>query len=206
MADDRDMKRLRKLIHEELRARRPDRYLVRDRPVQDGGEDDDEPADLADLDSADDGTKWLDDLEAEIESQLPEATARKHLARNLVRQAEGRATRSGNTLLRRIQIAKRDSKPIQGFLPLEEFYADPIAIVIRSVRDGKVRVREERVALRAATPDDFKAFANHERRRAGKDHAARIETCEGAEYVAEQMQLGGFIRFDKWADNRKSSE
>lgn len=177
MAIDPDLTLLRKKIKALLAERRPDRYTVRG----------------ADEDSDDTGADWLDDVAEEIAEEVPDEHAKKLYARKLVGQLEGQATGSANALLRKIA---RD-----GQLILDWFeYADqPIAVSWDEERDGRQVVREERVALRAAEPEDFERWEVVERRRAGADFTSRNAACDGAQLVARLMRAGGFTRFDGWA-------
>ena len=177
MAIDPDLTQLRKKIKALLAERRPDRYTVR------GAQEDTE----------DTGADWLDEIAEEIADEVPDEHAKKLYARKLVGQAEGQATTSANALLRKIA---RD-----GQLVLDWFeYADlPIAVSWEEIRDDRLTVKEERVALRAAGPDDFERWEVVERRRAGADFAARNAACDGAQLVARLMRAGGFRRFDGWA-------
>lgn len=117
------------------------------------------------------GDEWLDDIADEIEGLIP--NAREIAARMLVRRRETQKTRSTNRLLREIHES--------GAFPLDWFDLLNLPIVV-----GK-----ERVALRAATAEDFRQFATEERRRAANDFAARNSACEGAEWIAEFMEANG---------------
>lgn len=179
-----DLTEVRRLIDGLLRARRPDRYVVR-------ADDDDD----LDLDAGEVATTaWLDDLAEEVEPHVPRQSAIRLFARSEVGRAEGKATRRVNDLLRRIHRS--------GQLPIDwlEMRNDPMAVVERLQQSGeRVKVTEERVALRAVTAQDLLSFAVEERRRAGRDFAARNDACAGAEWVASQMLGIGSATFDEWA-------
>lgn len=122
----------------------------------------------------DGGDEWLDEIADEIEMLIPEAEARAVAARQIVRRREGQKTKDSNRLMRSIH----DS----GQLPMDWLETLRLPIVV-----GK-----ERVAMRAATAVDFRAFANEERRRAANDFASRNATCEAAEWIADLMDANGF--------------
>lgn len=119
------------------------------------------------------GDDWLDRIADEIESMIPEAEARAIAARQMVRFREGQKTKAANRVLR--EVFQSQQPPLDWLDTLNL----PIAV-------GK-----ERVALRAATSVDFRNFANDERRRAASDFAARNDTCEAAEWLADVMDAEG---------------
>jgi hypothetical protein len=121
----------------------------------------------------DGGDEWLDDVADLVESLIPEAEARAIAARQFVRRREGIKTKSTNRLLR--EITQSHQLPLDWF----ELMNLPLAV-------GK-----ERVALRACRSEDFRAFAAEERRRTLNDMAARNETCEATEWLADQMDATG---------------
>lgn len=173
---------IRKRIDGLLYSNRPDRYDVR--PATEEGDEDGGSSD------------WLDAIADEIAEDLPTKDVRKVLARSLVRQREGQATRSANSLLRKFA---QDGQLMLGWWEQER---QPVAVVTRTQRPGKdPEVHEERVALGAMTPQDFRAFANEERIRAGRDFASRNATCDAAEDIAKAMLRGRFARFAMWAES-----
>lgn len=115
------------------------------------------------------GDGWLDDIADEVEPLIPEAEARAIAARQMVRAREGQKTKAANRVLREVFLS---GQPPLDWLDLLNL---PIAV-------GK-----ERIALRAATADDFRSFATDERRRAAADFASRNATCEAAEWLADMM-------------------
>ena len=118
---------------------------------------------------------WLDDLaDSEIAPILPEAQVRRFHARTLVRNREGSKTQRTNRLLRDIYES--------GQLPLD--WLDTL--------DWPLAVGKERVALRAAGPDDFEQHAIEERRAAARDFSARNAAAEGSEWMAQQMRANGW--------------
>ena len=198
MAINPDLTSLRKEISRLLAEKRPDRYIVRD-TVTDPADDDD----LASLDveETEEETSWLDEIADEVADLVPDEEVRKLYARKVVGQEEGRATRRANGLLRKI---KQTGQLVLTWFDIKD---DPVAVVTRTVEPGKRdRIKEERVALRAMTPTDFRDFATEERRRAAGDFAARNATCEGAELVADWMTRGGFKRFEAWAEEELPHE
>ena len=122
--------------------------------------------------------EWLDDVATEIADDIPESEARQRHARSLVGNREGTKTRTTNKLLREIYEARQ--------LPLAwlELLNLPLAV-------GK-----ERVALRSCAAADFKEFAQVERRSASIEFASRHETCEAAEWLADEMTTQG-VTFGK---------
>lgn len=121
----------------------------------------------------DGGDAWLDEIAAEVENLIPQSEASAIAARQIVRRREGQKTKDTNRLLREIKNT--------GQLPLDWF----------ETMNWPLAVDKERVALRAATPQDFDAFAIGERRRAANDFASRNETCEAAEWIAGVMKTTG---------------
>lgn len=119
------------------------------------------------------GSDWLDDIAAEVADLVPEAEARFRHARAEVGRREGEKTKSANRLLR---DTYKDGQWPLGWM-------DRLHLPIAA---GK-----ERVALRAATPEDFRLFATDERRRAADDFSARNDTCVAAEWIADEMQRRG---------------
>jgi len=197
MAINPDLKLLRKKIDALLAECRPDRYTVRDSIADEALIQDDD----SDSDEESDQTTWLDVIAERVEDLIPEAELRRRYARREVGLREGRSTRRANDFLR--EIARSGQLPL-GWLDLKDF---PVAIVTRDVRPGeRPRIREERVALRAMTPLDFKTFANEERRRAAVDFASRNASCEGAEWIAERMTMDRASRFDAWARGQTLSD
>lgn len=180
MADD-SLTLLRKKIDYLLCERRPDRYDVRHH--------DDDAAEVDAIDSS-----WLDEIADEIADEIPTSQILS-LARNLVRQREGAATRSANSLIRKYEK--------DGQLPLDWWGYErfPVAVVTRTQREGKdPEVKEERVALGAMTPTDFIAFATEERVRAARDFASRNATCDAAEDIARSMIKAKCRTFTDWAE------
>lgn len=168
-----------------LRERRPDRYTVR-------GHDEDS----TDLEADEvETTTWLDEVAADIEHLIPESTMRRLYARSLVGQREGKTTRNGNKALR--EIDRTGQEPLTW-----DWLDEPISVVTRVEQPGeRVKLIEERVALRATTPKDLRDFATEERRRAGKDFATRNATCENAEWLADQMVEVGTGSLRAWVEH-----
>jgi hypothetical protein len=184
-----DLTKLRKEIDRLLAEKRPDRYTVSDTTV--------EAEEVAD-EEVDEGseTEWLDEIADEVAHMVPEAELRKLYARKIVGQQEGKATSRANRLLRKIH---RTGQLVLGWWGVAD---DPVAVVTRVDEPGqRTRRKDERVALRAMTPRDFRDFATEERRRAAEDFTARNDTCTGAELVATWMTQGGFTHFQQWAEH-----
>ena len=194
MAINPEMKVLNKQIDMLLKVRRPDRYVVSNTVDLEVGDAED-VADV-DEDEAEDETAWLDDLATEIEPQVPEAELVHKYARQLVGQREGIATRQVNNMFRRIL---HDGQLVLAWWGYEDM---PLSVEERIVEPGqRVRKKTTRVALRAVTQTDLEAFSTEERRRKDRDHRARTDTCDGADYVREQMVLGGHWKLIDWANS-----
>ena len=165
-----DRKDINALIDRLLREQRPDRYEY--------------------------GDAWLDDVaECLPDDLVPADEVRRYLKRKLVSERETVATRAANRLLRQI------GETGQLVLDWWEQANDPIAIETEFTDDnGKVHKIKERVTLRAASPDDFRAFSRTERERADRDHKARLAACDGADFVADAMERAGQRKFADWAD------
>jgi len=201
MAINPDLTRLRKEIERLLAERRPDRYTIRDYATDEAEQVDDlEVPEATDTDEIDE-TNWLDGIAGEVADLVPEAEVRKLYARKIVGQQEGRATRRANNLLRTIH---RTGQLVLGWFGVKD---DPVAVITRTAeKDKKPRVKEERVALRAMTPTDFRDFATEERRRAAGDFSARNDACSGAEWIADHMTVAGATRFETWAEEELPNE
>jgi hypothetical protein len=107
-----------------------------------------------------------------------------------------KATSRANRLLRKIH---RTGQLVLGWWGVAD---DPVAVITRTVESGqRPRRKDERVALRAMTPRDFRDFATEERRRAADDFGARNDTCSGAERVADWMTQAGYGHFLAWAQH-----
>lgn len=183
MATSVQLQRVNAQIDEMLRLHRPDRYTTND----------------------EDDAAWLDEVAEDVEGLIPEAEVRSRFARTLVRQREGQATRWANQELRKIW----SSLDGDGQLPMEFWVKNvsaPIAIVQKVIFPGKKpEVLRQRVALRAATPEDLRMFAAEERRRAAQDFAAREAACSGAEWVADEMEQAGLSSFLEWSEGLAQS-
>lgn len=124
-------------------------------------------------------TGWMDRAMDYAASRVPASTARAVYAETFVKGVESNQLRASNKLLREVFRSK-------------EFPFDWIEQFRTPVSVGK-----DRVTLAAATPRDLDAFATEERRRAARDFTSRNETCEAAEWLAEQMQAQGADRLDR---------
>ena len=114
---------------------------------------------------------WLDSVADQVKDLVPPKHAVFQLARTIVGNRERGKTQRTNKILRDAHTS-------------EQFPGDWLKTLHLPLAVGK-----ERVALRACTADDFRNFANQERRVAGKDFAVRNESCEAAEWVADQMDV-----------------
>lgn len=121
-------------------------------------------------------TSWREPVYAQIAALIPEREAKLVAAKQFIDQREGMATRQANQRLR--DIGRTGNWPDSWDDELDGHH--PIAV-------GDVRV-----CLRAATADDLRSWAIDERRRASQDFAARVLACDGAEWVADQMDASGW--------------
>lgn len=191
MAINPDLSKLRKEIDRLLAERRPDRYTVSDTIA-----DDDEEVSDTEVEETGDETDWLDSIADEVAHMVPDAEVRKLYARKVVGQQEGKATSRANRLLRKIH---RTGQMVLDWWGVED---DPVAVITRVTEPGqRPRRKDERVALRAMTPRDFRDFAMEERKRAADDFSARNDTCSGAERVADWMTEAGYTNFRAWAEH-----
>ena len=117
---------------------------------------------------------WMDPVIDIVADHMSEYEARQIASSHKVSNKEAVATRQTNRLLRAIASS--------GELPMEWLgsMAWPLAV------DDDLRV-----SLRAATADDFRLFAQRERRAASLDFTARNASCEGALVIAEAMDTSG---------------
>lgn len=170
MADQPNLNELHTLIDTLLREQRPDRYTP--------------------------GDDWINGvIDAIPPHMVPAEDARRIAISQEVKRREGQATRKANAVLREIGRS--------GQLPMHwaEQADDPISIITIHVDDdGNTRRIEERVALRAATADDFRTWSQVERDRADDDHKARLIACDGADYIADGMDGAGCRKFEQWAE------
>jgi hypothetical protein len=143
-------------------------------------------------------TEWTNAVvDAIPRSAIPDDEIRRFALEQFVRRREAQATRRANTLLRTI------GETGQLVLDWWEQANEPIAIETEIVDEhGNKRRIKERVALRAATPEDFRAFSRTERERADKDHKTRYITCDGADFLAAAMTEARQRTFTQWAETQ----
>lgn len=120
--------------------------------------------------------EWLTAIIDDVAVTISIEEAQKRVARDLVVRREAEATKRTNRVLR--DIFKT------GNLPLDWL----------DMQRCPLSINGERVALGACTPDDFREFANIERRRAAKEHATRNESCDGARFLADMIEKNGARR------------
>lgn len=115
---------------------------------------------------------WREGVYAEVAKLIDVKAAAAVAAKQFVDSREIKATRRANKRLRWMGI--NSSWPTD--------WSDDV--------DGRhpISVGEKRVTLAAATAKDLSEWAIEERRRAGRDFAARTWACDGAEWAAAQMQ------------------
>lgn len=122
--------------------------------------------------------EWLEDIAKEISTGIPVKEAQTQHAMALVKRREKVKTTRTNKLLREVYESRQ--------LPID--WMDAISLPLA--------VGKERVALRACTAEDFQQFAIDERRDASREFAARHETCDAAEWMANEMIRQG-VTFGK---------
>lgn len=115
-----------------------------------------------------DTSKWLDEIAEEFAGGIDVKTAQVRAVRAIVGSLEGAQTRETNHILRSV----RDQPPLDWVF----FRTLPLV------------VGDERVAIRACTPDDFREFAGEENIRANEEYKIRQDTVSGALWIAEYME------------------
>jgi len=174
------MKELNLLIDAELRRRRPDRYNVR------GAEDENDDSLTA---------SWLDDVAEAIQEQIPASIAVELLARRLVGLREGSATKRVNKFLRDMDAEGQYALPFEWWTCADE----PVAVVTPVFDEStgeQMRLREERVALRAMTSTDWQTFIEHGRQRAQERFDTEMRVYLAAEWLRAEQ---GGRSFYVWA-------
>ena len=116
---------------------------------------------------------WMEPVVEIVAQSLSAQEARFIAADHKVHSEEATATRPVKRILRDFAngVARLEWLDVMHW---------PVAI------DGKTRVQVGKM-----TADDWRAWANQERRQAMDDMAARHAACEGAERVAEMMLASG---------------
>lgn len=122
---------------------------------------------------------WRAPVVAAVAQRMPIRQAQQVAAERLVGDREGRATRSVNSLMRRVARERQ--------WPLPDLAND---LLRRPMSIGA-----ERVCLGAAMARDFEQWAIDERRDAAQDFTARSEACDGAEWIAREMAAKGLTLF-----------
>lgn len=122
---------------------------------------------------------WQAPVITQVAQRMPLRQAQQIAAEKIVSEREGRATRSVNSMLRKVASEKQ--------WPLPELTHD---LMRRPLSIGS-----ERVCLAAATAKDFELWAIDERRDAAQEFSARSAACDGAEWLAQQMRQQGHALF-----------
>ena len=120
---------------------------------------------------------WRDPVYAAVAIQVTVAQARHIAAQHIVDQREGQATRQANALLREVGRTKQ--------WPLDWMDVDrrPLSI-------GGDRVRLDAVEAR-----DLREWELEERRRAASEFVACNQACDGAKWLADEMDGNGWSTF-----------
>lgn len=162
--------KLNEYIDAQLRNKRPDRYQL--------------------------GDSWIEEVVDSIPlDMVPVDEMRRIYLREQVNRREGEATKSANRILRKWNQT--------GQLELHWWNSanEPLAIEYVDVDDeGEPYTKNERVALRAATPQDLRLWANSEYKAAKADFEARKSAVDGARDIAALIENGGFHNFKEWAE------
>lgn len=108
-------------------------------------------------------------------------------------------------LTTRIEASKRNAKKIlsdfaeTGQLALDWWetahYLLPVTTYIEDPDTGEMQKRNERVRIGAATPDDFRAYAEEERKALAKDVEARNRNIDGATQLANEISGAGVVNY-----------
>ena len=122
---------------------------------------------------------WRNPVVAYVAQHMPVKQAQQIAAERVVADREGKATRSVNRMLRKVAEEKQ--------WPIPETTLD--------LHRRPMSIGSERVCLEAATSFDFQQWAIDERRDAAQDFAARSGACDGAEWIAQQMNHKGWQTF-----------
>jgi hypothetical protein len=122
-------------------------------------------------DSAD--KAWMDPVVADVAALIPQRQAQDIAATSYVHGWETRSTRSVNKMLR--EIGRTGAQPL-GWLDIAR---RPIAWA------------NHRVRLDECHAGDYRDWAAAERRASANDFAARNDSCEGAERIADLLDAAG---------------
>ncbi|APQ42546.1 hypothetical protein phi16_gp043 [Corynebacterium phage phi16] len=143
------------------------------------------------IDSYSPGDKWLDDVVDTIDTRhLSDKEIRRLYVSTVVKKREAEATKSVTNLFKR--MAESGQRPLDWF----QYSSKPMAYTIQVPnKDGDLVNRERRVALRAATSEDFLAWALWREEQAKKSYDAEMKNIDVARGLAHEMELGGFRTF-----------
>lgn len=141
------------------------------------------------------GAAWLNDVVDDIDSShISDDELRRLYVASIVRQREGEATRGVTNMARK--MAKTGQMPLDWF----EYADRPIAYTVEVPdEDGDLKKKEVRVTLRAATGEDFLAWARWREQQAKKTYDVEMQTVNVFRGWAHEMQLGGFRHFADYA-------
>ena len=122
---------------------------------------------------------WWAPIIGIICGRITQAQAQQIAAERLVSQRESKATRSVNQMLRR--VGREQQFPMEG--TCDDLLRRPLSI------------GSERICLGVAEPADLRQWAIDERRDAAQEASARFAACDGAEWLADQVEDKGFHTF-----------
>lgn len=186
--------RIRQEIAEIMDEERPDRYVVEDSTTNE---------DLWEegIEECDDGVEWMDRVAESVADKIPDVDVKKRIARDEVTKIERTNLRRGTRHLRDLRDAQQ--LHLEAVAPLSY----PVSVCHRIVKEGeRPRIRRERVRIASMTSTDLRLFATEERRRAAKDFATRNETCEAAEWLADEMDEAGDRTLKGWYERQVDTE
>ena len=159
---------LKEYVDQQLRVHRPDRY---------------EP-----------GAEWIDQVADSIPEEIFSLERARHLyLRQFARSRDGEATKRANKILRDWQ------KNGQLKLHWWDTANEPMAFEYTVTdEDGETHTKKIRVALRAATPQDFRAWADFEEEAANREYETRMRTVKAAREMADYLEDNYYQNFNEY--------
>lgn len=143
------------------------------------------------------GAPWLDEVVDDIDSShISDEELRRLYIGKVVREREREATRSVTNLAKK--MAKTGQMPLEWF----EYANRPIAYTLEVPdENGDLKKQEFRVALRAATGEDFLAWARWREKEAKRTYDTEMKTVDVFRGWAHEMETGGFRHFLEYAQH-----
>lgn len=155
----------------------------------------DSQLDVHRVDSYSPGAQWLDDVVDAIDSShVSDEEIRRLYVASVVRKRESEATKSVTNLFKK--MSDTGQLPIDWF----QYSSRPIAYTIQVPnKDGELVNSERRVALRAATSEDFLAWARWREEQAKRNYDTETRNIDVVRGLAHEMETGGFRTFPEYA-------